>query len=70
MAATQEIGDERKAQRLALLRMELRARDIVAAHHGGDGAAMIGGGNHIVSLIAGKMEGMHEIGMQPVARPA
>ena len=51
MAATQEIGDQSKAERLALLGMELAARDIVARDQGGDGAAIVGGGDDVAGIV-------------------
>ena len=59
----QEVGDQREAEPLALLGMELRARDVVARHHGGDGAAMIGFGDEVFRICGAQMKGMHEIGV-------
>ena len=48
----QEIRDQGQAERLALFRMELRSGNIVARDGGGDRAAIVGGGQHIVAGLA------------------
>ena len=44
--------------------MKLRARNIVTPDHGGDGAAVVGGGDDHIRLRGFQFVGMHEIGVQ------
>src|SRR5690606_12523023 len=60
----QEIGDEGKAERLALFRMELRAGLVAAGDEGGHRAAIVDGRDHVVGVFGGEVVGVHEIGVQ------
>src|ERR1700679_4176457 len=52
---------------LAFLRMELRAGDVAARDHCGDGAAIIGGRQNIAGIAGAEFVGMHEIDMCAVS---
>src|SRR5690606_17191104 len=61
----QEIGDEGKTERLALLRMELGAGLVVAGDEGGHRPAVVDGRHHVLRVRRGEMVGMDEIGVKP-----
>jgi hypothetical protein len=46
--------------------MELRAGDVVARNECGDGAAVVGIGDHRVRVAGGEVIGVHEVGVQPL----
>ena len=65
MAATsRKFCEQPQSHRLAFLRMELRAHDIAAPDHGGDGAVIIGGGENIALVLRDEFIGVHEIGVR------
>ena len=61
-----EIFQQAKASRGALLGMELRTHHVVAPDKRGHCATILGRRNHIFGLARCKVIGMHEIGVQPV----
>src|SRR6476469_3524630 len=65
-APVQEVGDEREAQPLALLGVELRAGDVVAGDEGGDRTAILRLGHDVLRALGRQGIAVHEIGVQPV----
>ena len=61
----QEILDQRQTQRLALFRVELRSKHVVAADAGGHRLAVFGGGEELAVVGRLQMIGVDEIGVQP-----
>src|ERR671910_2276684 len=59
----QEVGDQFQARRLALLGMELRAREVVATDDGGDRRAIVRHGQHRLRTARLELKGVHEIGV-------
>src|SRR5580704_4071697 len=57
----QKIRNQREAELLALLGMELRAENVVTRHDRGDGAAIIGLRHQIAALRRIELIGVHEI---------
>ena len=66
----QKIRQQRKTKALALLGMELRAREIVARDHRRDRAAIIGLGDEIGFVRRLQLIGVHEIGVQALGPSA
>src|SRR5262245_46147895 len=61
----EEIGDHGEPELLALLGVELAAREIVLGDEGGDGAAIIGARDKRVRPLRHEVVGVHEIGVEP-----
>ena len=59
----EEVGDQPQPGRLALLRVELGADQVVAADHRGDRAAVIDGGEAVRRVVRNQVVGVHEIGV-------
>src|SRR5262249_31214833 len=62
----QKICNQRQAELLALLGVELRADDVVAPDDGRDRPAVIGFGDQIPALRRIERKGVHEIGVPPL----
>src|SRR5690349_8866671 len=61
---SQEVRDQREAELLAFLGMELRADDIVTPDHRGDRATIFGLRNDVALVLRVELIRMHEIGVQ------
>src|SRR3546814_14727685 len=62
----QEIGNQGKAQRLALFRVELRPDHVVAPDKGRHRPAVTGGGDDVRGVFCRQMIRVDEIGVQSV----
>src|SRR5690606_10719173 len=62
----EEIGDQREAEALTLLGMELSSSEIVARDHSRDGAAVVSHGDEISRIGRRQVIGVDEVGVQPV----
>src|SRR5580698_11155088 len=59
----QEVDQNAQTDLLALFDVELGAGAVAGGHHRHDGAAVVGGGDHLVRHPTGERVAVHEVGM-------